>query len=194
MSPSAGASLRTVPLVSKVCNVPMAKIATRIMLGKRLREMGLVRRPIPHFGVKEAVFPFDMFPEDDPLLGPETRSTGEVLGMAENYGDAFFKAQVAASQLLPPGRTVLIAVSERDRPGALEAARRFARLGFSIVATEGKTGAFDDSSIRKAAIRHMAPYITTTAAAIATAKRISAHRQGHAAVRSLRQYPAGIAG
>jgi carbamoyl-phosphate synthase large subunit len=128
---------RTVPLVSKVCNIPMARLATHVMLGRKLRDLSLTRRPIPHFGVKEAVFPFNMFPEVDPLLGPEMRSTGEVLGMAENYGEAFFKAQVAASQFLPVEGTVLISVSERDRAGALEAARRFAELGFSILATEG---------------------------------------------------------
>ena len=228
---------RTVPLVSKVCNIPMARLATQVILGKKLRDLNLVRRPIPHFGVKEAVFPFNMFPEVDPLLGPEMRSTGEVLGMAENYGEAFFKAQVAAGQLLPMQGTVLITVSDRDRAGALEAARRFAELGFSIVATNGtrkflasngvaaspilkvhegrpniadaikngeihlvvntpagKTSMHDDSYIRKTAIKHKVPYITTTAAAIATAKGISAHRQGHAAVRSLQQYHAGIAG
>ena len=228
---------RTVPLVSKVCNIPMARLAAQIMLGKKLSDLKLSRRPIPHFGVKEAVFPFNMFPEVDPLLGPEMRSTGEVLGMAENYGEAFFKAQVAAGQILPTEGTVLITVSERDRPGALEAARRFAELGFPIVATEGtrkflasngvasseilkvhegrpniadairngeihlvvntpagKTSLHDDSYIRKTAIKHKVPYITTTAAAIATAKGISAHRQSPAAVRSLQEYHAGIGG
>ena len=128
---------RTVPLVSKVCNIPMARLATQVMLGKKLKELGLVRRPIPHFGVKEAVFPFNMFPEVDPILGPEMRSTGEVLGMAENYGEAFYKAQLAAGQVLPLSGTVLITVHESDRAGALEAARRFAEIGFSIVATDG---------------------------------------------------------
>jgi carbamoyl-phosphate synthase large subunit len=128
---------RTVPIVSKVCNIPMARLATVVILGKKLRDLSLVRRPIPHFGVKEAVFPFNMFPEVDPVLGPEMRSTGEVLGMAKTYGEAFFNAQVAASQFLPLEGTVLISVSERDRPGALEAARRFIELGFSLVATEG---------------------------------------------------------
>ncbi|HZW36450.1 MAG TPA: carbamoyl-phosphate synthase large subunit, partial [Candidatus Deferrimicrobiaceae bacterium] len=228
---------RTVPLVSKVCNIQMARLATQVMLGKSLRDLSLSRRPLPHFGVKEAVFPFNMFPEVDPVLGPEMRSTGEVLGMAESYGEAFFKAQVAASQLLPMKGTVLITVSERDRLGALEAARRFERLGFSIVATEGtrrffaengvsateilklhegrpniadairngeihlvvntpvgKAGAHDDSYIRKAAIKHKVPYITTTAAAIATAKGIAAHRDGGNPVKSLQQFHAGIGG
>ncbi len=128
---------RTVPLVSKVCNISMARLATQVMLGKKLKDLGLVRRPIPHFGVKEAVFPFNMFPEVDPILGPEMRSTGEVLGMAENYGEAYYKAQLAAGQVLPLSGTVLITVHESDRAGALEAARRFAELGFSIVATDG---------------------------------------------------------
>jgi carbamoyl-phosphate synthase large subunit len=226
---------RTVPLVSKVCNIPMARLATQVMLGKKLCDLSLARRPIPYFGVKEAVFPFNMFPEVDPLLGPEMRSTGEVLGMAKTYGEAFFKAQVAASQFLPLGGTVLITVSERDRPGALEAARRFTELGFSLVATEGmhmflaksgipsshilklhegrpnivdaikngeiqlivntpvgKMSVHDDSYIRKAAIKYQVPHITTTAAAIAAAKGISAVLQGRGDVRSLQQYHAMI--
>jgi len=128
---------RTVPLVSKVCNIPMARIATQVMLGRKLSAMNLKRRPLPHFGVKEAVFPFYMFPEVDPVLGPEMRSTGEVLGMADSYGLAFFKAQEAASSTLPREGTVLLTVSEHDRQGALEVARRFADLGFLIKATEG---------------------------------------------------------
>ncbi len=228
---------RTVPLVSKVCNIPMARLATQVMLGKKLADLGLARRPIPHFGVKEAVFPFNMFPEVDPILGPEMRSTGEVLGMAENYGEAYYKAQLAAGQALPLSGTVLITVHDSDRAGALEAARRFAELGFSIVATDGtrkyleangvpaqtikkvhegrpnitdaikngeihlvvntpvgKTGAHDDSYIRKAAIRFRIPYITTTAAAIATAKGIAAMKGGPGTLRSLQQYHAGIGG
>ena len=128
---------RTVPLVSKVCNIPMARLATQVMLGKTLGELDLQRRPIPHFGVKEAVFPFDMFPEVDPLLGPEMRSTGEVLGMAENAGLAFYKAQEAAKQRLPLEGTVLITVNDLDRARAVEVARRFAELGFSLRATVG---------------------------------------------------------
>ncbi len=128
---------RTVPLVSKVCNIPMVRIATHVMLGKKLSDFNLQRRPIPHFGVKEAVFPFDMFPEVDPLLGPEMRSTGEVLGMADNAGLAFFKAQEAAKQRLPLEGTVLITVNELDRARALEVARRFSELGFKLKATAG---------------------------------------------------------
>lgn len=128
---------RTVPLVSKVCNIPMVRIATQVMLGKKLSDFSLQRRPIPHFGVKEAVFPFDMFPEVDPLLGPEMRSTGEVLGMADNAGLAFFKAQEAAKQRLPLEGTVLITVNELDRARALEVAQRFSELGFKLKATAG---------------------------------------------------------
>jgi carbamoyl-phosphate synthase large subunit len=128
---------RTVPLVSKVCNIPMVRLATQVMLGKKLSELDLVRRPIPYFGVKEAVFPFDMFPEVDPVLGPEMRSTGEVLGMADNAGLAFYKAQEATKQALPTEGTVLITVADPDKPGALEVARQFAELGFSIKATKG---------------------------------------------------------
>ena len=128
---------RTVPLVSKVCNIPMARLATRIMLGESLADLDLKSRPVPHFGVKEAVFPFNMFPEVDPILGPEMRSTGEVLGMAPSFGGAFFKAQEAAKQTLPTQGTVLITVAETDRPAVLEAARQFSQLGFRIMATAG---------------------------------------------------------
>jgi carbamoyl-phosphate synthase large subunit len=128
---------RTVPLVSKVCSIPMARLATQIMLGKKLADLDLKPQNIPHFGVKEAVFPFNMFPEVDPLLGPEMRSTGEVLGLADSFGLAFYKAQEAAQQTLPVDGTVLITVSERDRPAVLEVARQFHQLGFKIKATEG---------------------------------------------------------
>ncbi len=93
--------------------------------------------PIPHYGVKEAVFPFNMFPEVDPLLGPEMRSTGEVLGLADTFGEAFFKAQEAAQQTLPLEGTVLITVAEKDRPAVVEVARQFAELNFTILATAG---------------------------------------------------------
>ncbi|MDT8440779.1 MAG: carbamoyl-phosphate synthase large subunit [Desulfuromonadales bacterium] len=128
---------RTVPLVSKVCNIPMASLAVRAMLGTPLGAMGLERPDVPYFGVKEAVFPFNMFPEVDPLLGPEMRSTGEVLGLADNYGRAFFKAQEGTGTLLPGEGTVLITVAEADKAGGLEVARKFAELGFRILATEG---------------------------------------------------------
>jgi carbamoyl-phosphate synthase large subunit len=128
---------RTVPLVSKVCNVSMARIATQIMLGRKLADLKLELKLIPHYGVKEAVFPFPMFPEVDPVLGPEMRSTGEVLGMADSFGLAFYKAEEAAKSCLPTEGTVLFSVSGRDRPAVLEPARRFQELGFRIKATEG---------------------------------------------------------
>jgi carbamoyl-phosphate synthase large subunit len=226
---------RTVPLVSKVCNISMARIATQIMVGKRLADLGLKRQSIPHFGVKEAVFPFNMFPEVDPLLGPEMRSTGEVLGMADSFGLAFYKAQEGAQQLLPSEGSVLITVSEKDRPAVLEVAREFDNLGFKIKSTigthtflsehdiqselilkmhegrpnivdgiknkeihlvintpSGKLSKYDDSYIRKAAIKYKVPYITTLAAALAAARGIAAYRQGKDSVRSLQEYHAGI--
>ncbi|MEA3332289.1 MAG: carbamoyl-phosphate synthase large subunit [Pseudomonadota bacterium] len=139
---------RTVPLVSKICNISMARLATEVMLGKKLRDLDLKRRPITHFGVKEAVFPFNMFPEVDPLLGPEMRSTGEVLGLADNYGLAFFKAQEAAGQTLPLEGTLLLTVSSRDRQGALEVATRFSELGFAIKATKGTHQFLTDNDIK----------------------------------------------
>jgi carbamoyl-phosphate synthase large subunit len=139
---------RTVPLVSKVCNISMARVATKIMLGKKLSELDIRLRPIPHFGVKEAVFPFNMFPEVDPLLGPEMRSTGEVLGLADSFGLAFYKSQEAAQQVLPSEGTVLITVSEKDRPAVLELARLFDELGFKIKATNGTNRFLSENGIK----------------------------------------------
>ncbi len=226
---------RTVPLVSKVCDIQMAPLATRVMMGEKLKDLKLQRRHIPHFGVKESVFPFNMFPEVDPLLGPEMRSTGEVLGMADSYGLAFYKAQEATGTKLPSEGTVLITVAERDRERVLPAAREFAAIGFRIMSTvgtaaflaehgiattpvlklhegrpniedaitngeiqlvvntpAGKSSEFDDSYIRKAAIRHRVPYITTTSAALAAAQGIAAHRAAPRTVRSLQSYHASI--
>ncbi|MCX7014559.1 MAG: carbamoyl-phosphate synthase large subunit [Candidatus Sumerlaeota bacterium] len=128
---------RTVPLVSKVCNIQMARLATEIMMGKKLSDLNLKQRNVPHFGVKEAVFPFNMFPEVDPLIGPEMRSTGEVLGLANSFGLAYFKSQEGAQQMLPTSGTVLITVSDRDKHEAVEVARQFANLGFRIKSTKG---------------------------------------------------------
>jgi carbamoyl-phosphate synthase large subunit len=128
---------RTVPLVSKVCNIPMARIATQVMMGQKLSEMELGRKSIPHFGVKESVFPFNMYHEVDPVLGPEMRSTGEVLGMANSFGLAFYKAQEATGVKLPLEGAVLISVADHDKPAVQEVARRFAELGFAIKATNG---------------------------------------------------------
>ncbi len=128
---------RTVPLVSKVCNISMARLATQVMLGKKLSDLNLKQRVIPHFGVKEAVFPFNMFQEVDPLLGPEMRSTGEVLGLADSFGLAFYKAEEAAQQTLPNKGCVLLTVTEQDKRGSIEIARELIRLGFTIKATKG---------------------------------------------------------
>ena len=138
---------RTVPLVSKVCNIPMPKIAVELMLGRKLVDMKLQPRKITHFGVKEAVFPFNMFPEVDPVLGPEMRSTGEVLGLADNYGLAFFKAQDAANGRLPQEGTVLITVAEADKASVVEAAQKFAELGFKLVATGGTAAYLRDKGL-----------------------------------------------
>jgi carbamoyl-phosphate synthase large subunit len=222
---------RTVPLVSKVCNVSMARIATQLMLGKKLADLDLAEAEIAHFGVKEAVLPFTMFPEVDPLLGPEMRSTGEVLGLDRTFGLAYFKAQEAAQQMLPLQGTVLISVGDREKSLALEVARAFDELGFTIKATRGtrqlladhgieseyvkkqhegrpnivdgimnkeiqlvintpvgKLSQFDDSYIRKAAIKHKVPYITTMPAALAAARGIASRRGESTQVRSLQSY------
>jgi carbamoyl-phosphate synthase large subunit len=127
---------RTVPLVSKVCNVSMARLATELMMGKKLTELNLARRKVPFYGVKESVFPFNMFPEVDPVLGPEMRSTGEVLGMADSFGLAFCKAQEAAKSTLPTEGTVLLSVAEKDDELAY-IGREFQKLGFKLRATRG---------------------------------------------------------
>ena len=130
---------RTVPLVSKVCGIRMVPLATDIitseLTGRPSPVPGLKEREIPYYGVKEAAFPFNMFPEVDPLLGPEMRSTGEVLGISRSYGEAFYKAQEAIQSKLPLEGTVLISVNRKDRAEAVEVARIFADNGFHIVAT-----------------------------------------------------------
>jgi len=128
---------RTVPIVSKVCGLSMARLATQVVLGKTMADLNLREIQIPYYGVKEAVFPFNMFPEVDPVLGPEMRSTGEVLGMARSFGRAYFKAQEATQSSLPLEGTVLFTVADRDKAAALEPVRRFRELGFTIMATEG---------------------------------------------------------
>ncbi|MDD4735811.1 MAG: carbamoyl-phosphate synthase large subunit [Kiritimatiellae bacterium] len=221
---------RTVPLVSKVCAISMARAATRLMTGCPLAELGLKHTDIPHYGVKEAVFPFNMFPEVDPLLGPEMRSTGEVLGMADSFGMAFFKAEEAARPPLPTEGAILISVAEKSET-VTRIGRDFAQMGFRIHATEGtcrffekqgiqaepiskmhegrpnivdaimngeiqlvintpigKKGQYDDSYIRKTAIKYKVPYITTLAAALASAKGIAATRSGSGQVKSLQEY------
>ena len=129
---------RTVPLVSKVAGTQMARIATQLMLGKSVKDLGLDRRKIiPYYGVKEAVLPFEKFPEVDPVLGPEMRSTGEVLGLAETFGLAYYKSQEAAGSPLPAkAGKMLVSLSEKPDDAAV-AAKNFTDLGFEIVGTEG---------------------------------------------------------
>lgn len=132
---------RTVPLVSKVCNIRMVKLATQIitakLTGRSSPIAGLKENHFTHYGVKEAVFPFNMFPEVDPVLGPEMRSTGEVLGLASTFGEAFYKAQEATKTKLPDSGTVLISVNDRDKAEVVDIARGFVDLGFKILATGG---------------------------------------------------------
>ena len=131
---------RTVPLVSKVCNIRMVPLAIEIvtaeLTGKPSPVPELKEQTIPYYGVKEAVFPFNMFQEVDPVLGPEMRSTGEVLGLSTSYGEAFYKAQEAAQLKLPLEGTVLISVSDRDKPEVVEVAKEFAKAGFHIIASQ----------------------------------------------------------
>ncbi|MBN1611615.1 MAG: carbamoyl-phosphate synthase large subunit [Polyangiaceae bacterium] len=226
---------RTVPLVSKVCGINMVRIATQVMLGRRLSDLDVGVRMVPHYGVKEAVFPFNMFQEVDPVLGPEMRSTGEVLGMADSFGLAFYKAQEAAQSALPSSGAVLLSVTDADKPRIVEVARRFRDLGFSLKATRGtrsllaehgfeaqlvnkinegspniadliaqgeiqlvvntpigRLGKVDDSYIRKAAIKHKVPYVTTLSAAVSSAVGIAARQAGSSELRSLQEYHARV--
>ena len=207
---------RTVPLVSKVCNIRMVPLATDIitseLTGRPSPIKDLKEQDIPYYGVKEAVFPFNMFQEVDPILGPEMRSTGEVLGLSASYGEAFYKAQEATQSKLPLSGTVLFSVNDRDKKEVAEIAAEFHKAGFDIIATGrtcdliteagipakkvkklsegrpcildhinngevsliintplGKDALSDDSYLRKAAIKAKVPYMTTMAAAKATA-------------------------
>ncbi|MBQ8639936.1 MAG: carbamoyl-phosphate synthase large subunit [Lachnospiraceae bacterium] len=142
---------RTVPLVSKVCNIRMVPLATEIitseLTGKPSPVPALKEQEIPNYGVKEAVFPFNMFPEVDPILGPEMRSTGEVLGLSRSYGEAFFKSQEATQLKLPLEGTVLISVNRKDKEEVVEVARSFAEDGFRILATSGNYDAITAAGI-----------------------------------------------
>ena len=127
---------RTVPIVSKVCGISMANAATRLMMGQKMSDCGLVHRKLPFYGAKEAVFPFDKFPNVDPVLGPEMRSTGEVLGMGKTFGTAFYKSQEAANATLPCNGAVLVSLSEKPVQ-AVEACKAFAELGFKLYSPSG---------------------------------------------------------
>ncbi|MCI8530179.1 MAG: carbamoyl-phosphate synthase large subunit [Lachnospiraceae bacterium] len=224
---------RTVPLVSKVCNIRMVPLATEIITsditGRPSPVPGLKEQDIPYYGVKEAVFPFNMFPEVDPVLGPEMRSTGEVLGLSASVGEAFFKAQEATQTRLPLHGTVLISVNRQDKAEVVQVGRDFAQAGFRILATgstcsllqedgievqlvkklyEGRPNVldlitngeidliinspvgddseYDDSYLRKAAIKAKIPYMTTIAAAKATVEGIlQVQKAGNGEVQSV---------
>jgi carbamoyl-phosphate synthase large subunit len=129
---------RTIPFVSKTIGVPLAALAARVMIGETLESLGFTEEIVaPYVAVKEAVFPFNKFREADPILGPEMRSTGEVMGISDSFGSAFAKAQLAADNGLPLEGTILITVNDHDKPTVTPIARRFQEMGFRLLATEG---------------------------------------------------------
>ena len=139
---------RTVPFVSKATGLPLAKIAARVMSGRRLRELGVSEQPAPrYYSVKEAVFPFVKFPEADPILGPEMKSTGEVMGTGRTFGEAYAKAQSASGVTLPREGVCFISVRDRDKPGAVQLGRRLIERGFSLLATEGTARALLEAGL-----------------------------------------------
>jgi carbamoyl-phosphate synthase large subunit len=139
---------RTVPFVSKATGVPLAKIAARVMAGEKLVNLGVTGERVPQFfAVKESVFPFSKFPDADPILGPEMKSTGEVMGTGRTFGEAYAKAQLASGVKLPRRGVCLISVRERDKPNAVEFAKRLIARGFEIVATEGTAQAIVDAGL-----------------------------------------------
>jgi carbamoyl-phosphate synthase large subunit len=154
---------RTVPFVSKTTGLALAKIAARTMIGRKLRELDATEERVPpYFSVKEAVFPFAKFPEADPILGPEMKSTGEVMGTGRTFGEAYAKAQSASGVILPRNGVCLISVRERDKPGAVGLARRLIAYGFTIVATSGTAQVLEDAGIscrRANKVREGRPHI-----------------------------------
>lgn len=150
---------RTVPLVSKVCNIRMVPLATDIITSEITSRPSpvpnLKEKDIPYYGVKEAVFPFNMFPEVDPVLGPEMRSTGEVLGLSPYYGEAFYKAQEATQTQLPLSGTVLISVNSKDKPEVVEIAQLFKEAGFEIIATGGTYNAIFEAGIEAEPVKKL---------------------------------------
>ncbi|SHL32710.1 MGS-like domain-containing protein, partial [Fibrobacter intestinalis] len=141
---------RTVPLVSKVCNTQMARLATRLMLGAKLEDLKLKDKKFNHHGAKEAVFPFDKFPKVDPVLGPEMHSTGEVLGLSDDYALAYYKSQEAAGSFLPNEGAVLISLSDKVNLSeqAIEIGKEFQKLGFKIYATEGTAKFYEAAGVK----------------------------------------------
>jgi carbamoyl-phosphate synthase large subunit len=146
---------RTVPYVSKATGIPLAKIASRIMVGQKLKQLlpaevaaGRDLGTGSHFYVKSPVFPWGKFQGVDPVLGPEMRSTGEVMGVADNFGEAFAKAQIAAGQQLPLKGTVFLSVNDHDKKGAVSLARQFVEMGFHLVATHGTAEALEEAGLQ----------------------------------------------
>ncbi len=154
---------RTVPFVSKATGVPLAKIAARVMTGRKLEELGATREVVPAYcAVKEAVFPFVKFPEADPILGPEMKSTGEVMGTGRTFGEAYAKAQAASGVTLPRQGVCLISVRERDKAGAVDLARKLIERGFEIVATSGTARVLQEAGVpcrRANKVREGRPHI-----------------------------------
>ena len=139
---------RTVPFVSKATGVPLAKIATKIMIGISLMEQGLSDGPVPkHFSVKESVLPFNRFPGVDTILGPEMKSTGEVMGMDAELGIAYAKSQIAAGQTLPKSGWIFISVKDYDKDSVIDIAKQFSQMGFDILSTDGTGRVFQDHNI-----------------------------------------------
>src|SRR5215475_14052146 len=223
---------RTVPFVSKATGVAMAKVAARLMIGKKLADFGLTDElQVQNFFIKSPVFPFAKFPGVDTILGPEMKSTGEVMGVSDNLGQAYAKAQMSASVVLPRSGTAFISVNQHDKKNVIRIADRLQELGFKLIATRGTTAVlrehgipvkrvykvnegrphivdliksgkvdlilntplgkdsfFDERAIRRAAMQHNIPCITTLSGGAAVASGIAALQQNKIDVRSLQEY------
>ncbi len=154
---------RTAPFVSKATGVPLAKIGARVMTGRKMKTMGLAAEMVPpYFSVKEAVFPFTKFPEADPILGPEMKSTGEVMGTGRTFGEAYAKAQAASGVTIPRSGVVLISVRDRDKAGAVVLAKKLTDYGFELAATDGTARVINEAGIpckRANKVREGRPHI-----------------------------------
>ena len=223
---------RTVPFVSKATGVPMAKVAARLMIGRKLRDLGLTEElKVQNFFIKSPVFPFAKFPGVDTILGPEMKSTGEVMGVSDNFGQAYAKAQLGAGVILPRSGTAFISVNEHDKKNVIKIAQRLCDLGFKVIASRGTTAVlrehgisvervykvnegrpnivdliksgkvdlilntplgkdsfFDERAIRRAAMQHKIPCITTLSGGSAVASGIAALQQSKIDVKCLQEY------
>jgi carbamoyl-phosphate synthase large subunit len=140
---------RTIPFVSKAIGVPLAKLATKVMLGEKLKDLGFTQEIIPkHVAVKESVFPFSRFPGVDIILGPEMKSTGEVMGIDRDFGQAYIKSQIAAGQNLPKKGNVFVSVRDKDKRAVVFIAKKLQDLGFNIYATSGTAQALEKNNIK----------------------------------------------